>query len=73
MTSPAQRLANKRYRARNAERCNAINAKSYSKRYHEDETMRTLKKEYVKEHYKQNCNYRDITNMAVSFKLLFKE
>jgi hypothetical protein len=73
MTSPAQRLANKRYRARNYERCKTINAQSNLKRYHEDETKRTLKHVYQKEHYKRNRNYRDISNMAVSFKLLFKE
>jgi hypothetical protein len=73
MTSPAQRLANKRYRVRNSERCKAINAKSNLKRYHSDDPYRLLQNIYRKEHYKNNRNYRDISNMAVSFKLLFKE
>jgi hypothetical protein len=73
MVSEAQKQANKRWRARNYERCKAINAKSNLKRYHENDAKRLLKNIYLKDHYKRTRNYRDVDNMAVSFKYLFKE
>ena len=47
MVSEAQKQANKRWRARNYERCKAINAKSNLKRYHENDTARILKNIYL--------------------------
>jgi hypothetical protein len=64
MTTEAQRQANKRYRLRNPDKCRKINCKAILKKYNEDETYRTNKLSYVKEHYQKNRNYRDIDNIA---------
>ena len=69
MVTEAQREANKRYRLKNKERCNAINAKAFRKIYAKSpETHR----QRAKTHYQNNRNYKgDITNMGKVLTALF--
>lgn len=69
MVTEAQREANKRYRIKNKERCNAINAKACRKIYAQNPEAHRQK---AKTHYQNNRNYKgDITNMGKVLNALF--
>tara|TARA_B110000967_G_C18814517_1_gene525405 strand:+ start:815 stop:1027 length:213 start_codon:yes stop_codon:yes gene_type:complete len=68
MVTPAQREANKRYRAKNYERVKLINNKSNRKSYNESKDKFKTK---ARVHYLLTRNYRNIDNMGKSLNKLF--
>jgi N12 class adenine-specific DNA methylase len=69
MTTPAQREANIRYRAKNYEKIKLINNKSNRKAY--DNTKEKFKVK-ARASYIKRRNYIDIENMGKSLNLLFE-
>ena len=70
MTTQAQRDANRRYRMRNKERCNAINAKAYRTIYAKNPEAQ---RQRARTHYQNNRNYKgDISNMGKVLYRLFE-
>tara|TARA_Y100000114_G_scaffold56344_1_gene51596 strand:- start:1938 stop:2213 length:276 start_codon:yes stop_codon:yes gene_type:complete len=64
-----RKLAQKRYRQKNYERCLEINRNSNRNRYNQIDNI----KEHKKEYYLANRNYRNLDTIGKSLNLLFAE
>ena len=71
MRSEALKEAQKRYKARNWEKVNAINARAVNKKYHTDKKYNQYHKEQSKINYLKRKNYID--DPIKSIRLLFKD
>jgi len=71
MRTEALKEAQKRYKMRNLDKVNAINAKAINKKYHNDENYRRYMAENSKKQYYKRRNYID--DPIKSIRHLFKE
>lgn len=64
-----QKIAQRKYRERNYERCLEINRNSNRKRYNEETDIKEKKKQY----YLANRNYKNLDTLGNSLNILFAE